>query len=117
MAYRYRFDLHTDGLQCVLLWPDLRVRAWSGAARGARDGERDTAVRAEPGRAGPRPAAVRHGVGNAEANCRRRERALCPLWRGLAGPDPCFLLMAREFAAQCRIAIGDRKSTRLNYSH
>src|SRR3546814_8196681 len=59
MAYRYRFDLHTDGLQCVLLWPDLRVRAWSGAARGARDGERDTAVRAEPGRAGPRPAAVR----------------------------------------------------------
>src|SRR3546814_2037235 len=37
MAYRYRFDLHTDGLQCVLLWPDLRVRAWSGAARGARD--------------------------------------------------------------------------------
>src|SRR3546814_3190701 len=54
MAYRYRFDLHTDGLQCVLLWPDLRVRAWSGAARGARDGERDTAVRAEPGRAGDR---------------------------------------------------------------
>src|SRR3546814_1251690 len=72
----------------------------------SRDGERDTAVRAEPGRAGPRPAAVRHGVGNAEANCRRRERALCPLWRGLAGPDPCFLLMAREFAAQCRIEIG-----------
>src|SRR3546814_17338785 len=106
MAYRYRFDLHTDGLQCVLLWPDLRVRAWSGAARGARDGERDTAVRAEPGRAGPRPAAVRHGVGNAEANCRRRARALCPLWRGLAGPDSCFLLMAREFVAQCRIEIG-----------
>src|SRR3546814_11029008 len=98
MAYRYRFDLHTDGLQCVLLWPDLRVRAWSGAARGARDGERDTAVRAETGRAGPRTAAVRHGVGNAEANCRRRERALCPLWLGLVGAVPFFLLLVRAVA-------------------
>src|SRR3546814_3149977 len=93
------FDLHTDGLQCVLLWPDLRVRAWSGAARGARDGERDTAVRAEPGRAGPRPAAVRHGVGNAEANCRRRERAIPTTPRAM---PPGAL---------------DRKSTRLNSSH
>src|SRR3546814_6595681 len=106
MAYRYRFDLHTDGLQCVLLWPALSARAWSGAARGARDGERDTAVRKEPSRAGPRPAAVRHGVGNAEASCRRRERALCPLWRGMSGPDPCFFFMERVFAAQWRIKIG-----------
>src|SRR3546814_16496547 len=62
----------------------------------------DHAVRAESDRARLRPLPVWRAVGRAGADPWRGKRALCPLWRGVAGADPRLLLLARQPAVAGR---------------
>src|SRR3546814_15199918 len=49
-----------------------------------------------------RPLPVWRAVGRAGADPWRGKRALCPLWRGVAGADPRLLLLARPPAVAGR---------------
>src|SRR3546814_9981476 len=106
--------------QFGLLRTGLCLCAGAGAAASARGRGLDHAVRTESDRAWPRALSVRRILRRVGIDLWRGKRALRPLWRGLAGPYPRLLLLARQPAAQGRTQVGlssDRKSTRLNSSH
>src|SRR3546814_2207982 len=56
---------------------------------------------------------VRRAVRRARADLWRGKRALCPLWRCVAGADPRLLLLAREPAPRARAQVGlERRAVR-----